>query len=88
MEQDAQHATGALGPLLAGAISEHNAALARVARAEAELEAAQRAVDGTRARLAGLAAGARATGSRALVAVEDVAGDDVEAQAEERGEDR
>jgi hypothetical protein len=87
MEQDARHATGALGPLLAGAISEHNAALARVARAEAELEAAQRAVDGTRARLAGLAAGARATGSRALVAVEDMTGDDVGSQADERGED-
>lgn len=62
---------GALGPALAAAIGAYNAALAELARAEQGLEDAQRAVDGARARLTGLAGGARATGSRALVAVEE-----------------
>lgn len=63
--------SGALGPALAAAISEHNAALAELARAEAALEAAQQAVSASRARLVALAAGARVTGARALVPVGD-----------------
>lgn len=66
-----EHATttGPLGPVLASAISDYNAALARLSTAEAELEVAQREVSGARARLSALAAGARVTGAKALLAV-------------------
>ena len=70
--------SGALGPALAVAIREHNAALADLASAEAALVAAQQAVSASRARLEALAAGARVTGSRALVPVSD---DEAEAEA-------
>lgn len=64
-------AAGPLGPALAEAISDYNAALARQAAAEEALEVAQRELAGARARLSGLAAGARITGAKALVVVRD-----------------
>jgi hypothetical protein len=64
-------ASGPLGPALAGAIADYNAALARVEAATAALETAQREAAGARGRLAALAAGARVTGAKALVAVPD-----------------
>jgi hypothetical protein len=67
----AASASGPLGPALAGAISDYNEALARHAAAEQALEAAQRELAGARARLSGLAAGARITGAKALVVVRD-----------------
>lgn len=67
-----EHATsGPLGPVLATAITEYNAALTQLGEAEAALEAAQREVSSARARLSALAAGARATGAKALVVVPD-----------------
>jgi hypothetical protein len=63
--------SGPLGPALAGAIADYNAALARAADAETALEVAQREVAGARARLTALAAGARITGAKALLAVPD-----------------
>jgi hypothetical protein len=73
-----EHATttGPLGPALATAISDHNAALRRLEEAEAALAAAQQEVGGTRARLAALAAGARVTGAKALLVVPDGAADE------------
>jgi hypothetical protein len=66
---------GALGPDLSDAIAEHTEALARLEVARAELAQAQRAVSETTARLTAIAAGARITRSRALVAVEGGAED-------------
>jgi hypothetical protein len=65
--------TGALGPELVEAIAAHTEALARLEHTRAAFTEAQRTVSETNARLAALAAGARVTGSRALVAVEDEA---------------
>jgi hypothetical protein len=64
-------AAGALGPLLGAAIADYNAALAELARAERALEHAQRGVAGARARLTGLSAGARITGAKALLVVDE-----------------
>lgn len=77
MERSAEGASvaGPLGPALAAAITDYNEALARQADAEVALETAQREVAGARARLAGLAAGARATGAKALVVVPDAVPD-------------
>jgi len=62
---------GALGPALAAALQEYHAALNRLEGAEATVEAARRDVSESRARLQALTTGARLTGARVLVAVDD-----------------
>ncbi len=62
-------ASGALGGALADAIDDYQRCLARVGRAQAAYQAAQRDVSEARARLTALTVGARVTASRALVVV-------------------
>ena len=65
---------GALGPTLAAALRRHAAALHRLETAEAAVEAARREVSESRARLQALSTGARVTGTRVLVALDEDAG--------------
>jgi hypothetical protein len=71
-------ASGALGPALAQAIADYQRCLEAAAEAEVAYRAAQRAVSESRARLTALSAGARATGSRALLLLDDLPADEAE----------
>ena len=64
---------GALGPALAAELRRHAAALRSLEAAEAALEEARREVSESRARLQALSTGARLTGTRVLVALDEAA---------------
>lgn len=63
--------SGRLGPLLAAALRDYQGALVRLGRAEAALEAARREASESHARLQALTTGARLSGERVLLAVDD-----------------